>query len=247
MKVKVINTSGKDSSVTVSDDLFVKKVNRILLAQAIKVYLSNQRQSTSATQNRSKVSRTTKKWYRQKGTGNARHGAKSANLFVGGATAHGPRGIENWKLSLSKKMRQAAIKHALSAQKDNLLINEDLLTVGGKTKVAAELLSKLAKDEKRVLIVLPESFELVLRAFKNIPNVLISQANRLNALEIVTADKVVFTKEALKTLEKRLLKQSVKKKAEQAKLNITKSSTEKELKRTKTSQRKKNKKETKKK
>src|SRR5690554_4960009 len=105
MKLTVITATSKASSIEVSDAVFGQKANPTLLAQAVRVYLSNLRQGTSKVKTRSEVSRTRAKWYRQKGTGNARHGARSAPIFVGGGVAHGPNGQQNWTKSLSRKMK----------------------------------------------------------------------------------------------------------------------------------------------
>jgi len=206
MKLKVIKATDRNSAMTVSDDLFVKKVNQQLIAQAVRVYLSNQRQGTSKTQARGDVSRTSKKWYKQKGTGNARHGAKTATLFVGGAVAHGPRGVENWKRRLTKAMKNLALKNVLTAQVDNIVVTDEILKSIGKTKEAAQFLNKVGLSGQKVLLVLPKTLPLVVRSFRNISKVMITRSNMLTTWEIAMADKIIFTKEALTTLEKRLNK-----------------------------------------
>jgi len=221
MKLKVINTTGTNTNITVSDELFAKKVNEQLLAQAVRVYLANLRKSTSKTQTRSDVTRTSKKWYRQKGTGNARHGAKTATLFVGGAVAHGPRGVENWKLKLTKTLKQAALKNALKAQEENILVNDEILETNGKTKKAYQIISKLADKKEKVLVVLLDNKVEVIRSLRNLENVLITKASRLNTLEVASADKIVFTKEAIKSLEKRLVRSEKSKTAQVVKKTPT--------------------------
>lgn len=210
MKLKVVRTTSRDSSVTVADEVFAKP-NQQLLAQAVRVYLSNQRQGTSKTQTRSDVNRTTRKWYRQKGTGNARHGARDAALFVGGAVAHGPTGQENWKRRLTTVQKRQALAAALSAQVENIVINDELTEVGGKTKQAFTLLSEIiAKFEQdpfeksKVLIVAAEVNQKLLRAIRNLPNVDLINAVQVNALDIAAADKIIFTSAALEAVEARL-------------------------------------------
>ncbi len=211
MKLKVIKSTGKNSSMQAADSVFSSPVNQVLLAQAIRVYFSNQRQGTSKTQRRGDVNRTTRKWYRQKGTGNARHGAKDATLFVGGAIAHGPTGQENWKKNLPKRQKNQALVSALSAQQANILVNQEIAQLKGKTKPAFELLTKivasfdqgtLAKD--RVLLVFDQVNEKIKRAISNLPKVSYTTALRLNVLDIAQADRIIFTKEAVKALETRL-------------------------------------------
>ena len=184
MKLSVINTtsSAKNSQLKVSESLF-DQPNPRLLAQAIRVYLSNQRQGTSKTKTRSEVKMTTRKMYRQKGTGGARHGAKDAALFVGGGIAHGPTGQENWKRSLTRTLRSKALAAALTAQSSHIYINDEILDLSGKTQEAVELLEQISaklKDEKfeltksKLLIVVEERHEKMERALKNIPNVTVA-------------------------------------------------------------------------
>jgi large subunit ribosomal protein L4 len=209
MKLKVIRTTSRDSSITVSDQIFDKK-NDQLLAQAVLVYLSNKRQGTSKTQTRSEVSRTTRKWYRQKGTGNARHGARDATLFVGGAVAHGPTGIENWKKTLTKKQKKQALVAALSAQVENIVINDEILELSGKTKQAAELLTKIIQNfnedltlaKTKILIVADKKNDKLNQATSNLSNVKILLTNQLNALVVSQADLIIMTNPAVSTLEK---------------------------------------------
>ena len=211
MKLSVIRTSGRNSQITVSDKLFARP-NSTLLAQAVRVYLSNKRQGTSKTQTRSDVNRTTRKWYRQKGTGNARHGAKDANLFVGGAVAHGPTGQENWKKSLPGTQRKQALAAALTAQADNILINDELKDLKGKTKKAYQLLKQILKsfdetsiDQQKVLIVVKQKTEEMVRALKNIPDVTLLLAFNLNALAVASADKIILSNDALEILEEKIV------------------------------------------
>lgn len=226
MKLKLIKATDQNSTITVSDELFVKKINKVLVAQAVRVYLSNQRQGTSKTQTRSDVSRTGRKMYKQKGTGGARHGDKTATLFVGGAVAHGPRGIENWKKSLLSKMKRLAMKNVLTIQAKNIVITDEILKSNGKTKEAKQFLTKVGLADKKVVLVLPNTLPLVLRSFRNIKNVLIVNAKRLNVYEVALADSILITTEAWKILEQRLTVDKKESKAakEQAKEPVKKTS-----------------------
>ena len=210
MKLTTINSSGNKGSITISDSIFVGEINQELLARAVRVYLSNKRQGTAKTQTRSDVTRTTKKWYRQKGTGNARHGAKSANLFVGGAVAFGPRGNQNWKLKLTKKMKKLAFIQALKAQKENIIVDDRIDTLSGKTKAAVEILSKLIKEGEKTLVITTSGSDLIGRSLSNLPMVLLTHPNYVNILDLAIADKIVVTTDALKVLEKRILSEIVK-------------------------------------
>lgn len=206
MQLPLIDSTSKNEKVRVSDTLFSSATSNVLLAQAIRVYLSNLRQGTSHTKTRSEINRTKKKWYKQKGTGNARHGARTPNIFVGGGVSHGPRGIENWTKNLTTKSKLLALKLALSAQKDNLLLSKNISSLKGKTSEAKKLLSVASKKEEKVLVVLAKSSDLILRSLRNLENVLVMTADRINALHIAMADKIIIDLTALKVLEERLLK-----------------------------------------
>ncbi len=206
MKLKVITATSKSSTIEVSDSIFAQKSNSVLLAQAIRVYLSNLRQGSSKVKTRSEVSRTKAKWYKQKGTGNARHGSKNAPIFVGGGVAHGPTGNENWTKALSRKMKAQALRVALSVQADKVVVTDNLNSLGGKTAEAAKLLTKMIDNPGKVLVVLTEGSELIRRSLRNMDFVLTVPALELNALQVANADTVIFTKESLKVLETRLAK-----------------------------------------
>jgi large subunit ribosomal protein L4 len=205
MKLPVVKSTGSKQEIKVSD-IFDGQVNQVILAQAVHVYLSNQRQGTAQTQTRSMVTRTTKKWYRQKGTGNARHGAKSANLFVGGSVAHGPTGEENWSKKLSKKMKIKALINGFRAQIKNIVINDEIDELNGKTKQAFQLLDKIVGLDHKVLIVVASDSEKVKRSLANLPTVSLINSKYINVLDIVSVDKIVMTKEALKGIEEKILK-----------------------------------------
>jgi large subunit ribosomal protein L4 len=206
MQLTVIDSASKNEKVRVSDTLFANSASEFLLAQAIRVYLSNLRQGTAHTKTRSEVNRTKKKWYKQKGTGNARHGARTPSIFVGGGVAFGPRGIENWTKTLNAKNKLLALKVALSAQKANLFLSKDISSLKGKTTEAIALLAPVSTGSEKVLVILAKSSSLALRSLRNLENVIVMTADRINALHIAMADKIVIDFTALKVLEDRLLK-----------------------------------------
>lgn len=206
MQLTVIDSASKNEKVRVSDTLFSDAKSNTVLAQAIRVYLSNLRQGTSHTKTRSEINRTKKKWFKQKGTGNARHGARTPNIFVGGGVSHGPRGVENWAKTLTAKSKLLALKLALSAQKANLFLSKDLSSLKGKTKGAAKLLASVSKDDEKVLVVLAKNADLMLRSLRNLENVLVMTADRINALHVAMADKIIIDLAALKVLEDRVAK-----------------------------------------
>lgn len=200
MKLTTYSPTGTKGSMTAPDGLLADNINHQLLAQAVRVYQSNLRQGGGQTQRRSNVSVTKSKWYRQKGTGNARHGSKNAPLFVGGGVAHGPTGKAQWSKSLSQTQKRQALRAALTAQAEQLVVADAFEQLSGKTKAAAELLVKMGVRDQRVLVVVAEAKPDTVRAVRNLPNVLLTKANRVNALEVAMANTVIVTKSALEVL-----------------------------------------------
>ena len=208
MKIKSFTPTNKLSTITVSDEVFGSKANEQLLSQAIRVYLSNKRQGTSKVKTRGEVTGSRRKIWKQKGTGNARHGAKSAPIFVGGGVAHGPTGLENWTLKLSRHMKKKALIVSLSLQSDNIFVTDNLTDFDGKTKTAAKLLKDLNIFGKKVLLATEGNNELVRRAFGNIQKVNVMDSSLVNALDVASVDAIILSKEAVKSLEERLVKKA---------------------------------------
>ncbi|MBT4123921.1 MAG: 50S ribosomal protein L4 [Candidatus Pacebacteria bacterium] len=205
MKLKVITPTSKSSSIEVSDSVFAQKSNPALVAQAVRVYLSNLRQGSAKVKTRSAVKRTKSKWYKQKGTGNARHGSKNAPIFVGGGVAHGPTGNENWKKDLSRKMKSKALRVALSMQVENIVVTDNLNSIGGKTTEAVKFLNKMVDMNGKIVVVLGENNELLRRSLQNLQRVITVPAIELNALQVAMADTLIFNKDSIKVLEDRLV------------------------------------------
>jgi large subunit ribosomal protein L4 len=207
MKLKLFSLTAKPSTVTVSDEVFGGDLNLELIAQAVHIYRSNQRQGGAKALTRGEVSRTGAKWFKQKGTGNARHGARTAPQFVGGGVAHGPTGAENWKRALPKQMAKKALIAALSvqAQEKNLSVFADIADIAAKTKDAQSVVKSLGATGN-ILVVIDQTHDNVLRAFGNVDNVSVTRADRLTTYEVAAADHVVVAQPALEVLEARLVK-----------------------------------------
>lgn len=206
-KLDLLTIKGeKDGTISLPKEIFGAKVNPKLMAQAVRVYLSNQRKAGAKTKTRGEVDRTKAKWYRQKHTGRARHGARSAPLFVGGGRAHGPTGIENYQLKMSQKMKQAALFSALTSKlKDKkILAIKGMDKIEPKTKKMAQILAKL--KSKKVMIVLPGKLENLTRAARNIEGVELMQAGSLNTYSVLNAGQLVFLPESLDKLKAVYLK-----------------------------------------
>lgn len=211
MTLTTLTPTGKTGSLTVSETIFGAPVNQHLLAQAIRVYIDHLHQGTSKVKTRAEVNRTTAKWYRQKGTGNARHGAKSAPIFVGGGVAHGPSGLRPAKLVLSQQLKQKALVSALSAQREILVVADEVEKLNGKTKEAAALVNRVSQPTDKVLVVAAEAAPEMLRSLRNLSNVVVVSARQVSAFDVVSAHKIILTSAAVKQLETRLAGQTTKK------------------------------------
>lgn len=219
--IDVYNTKGeKTGKLSLPKEIFDAKINPVLMAQAVRVYLANQRQAPAKTKHRGEVAYSTRKLYRQKGTGRARHGAKSAPIFVKGGVAHGPEGTQNYDLKLSQKMKKAALKSALTEKlkAKEIIIITGLEKLSGKTKQMVEIIVNIKKGDSfgmkklkiknkknfKINIVLPAIWELIIRAGKNIPYLTLFQAKQLNTYEVLNSGVLILAKESVEVLEKNL-------------------------------------------
>lgn len=196
----------KAGSMSLPKEIFGAKINKPLMAQAVRVYLANQRQGNASTLTRGEVTGSTKKIYRQKGTGNARHGGKRAPIFVKGGVAHGPH-PKDYNLSLPKKMRKAALISALSlrAKDGEIKVLSGLSKMEPKTKNMANLFKKITEENKNKKILLvtsasPKDLGNVYKAGRNIENVQILSANLLNTYEVLKYKNLLFMKESIEVL-----------------------------------------------
>lgn len=190
----------KSGTTTLPESLFGQKPNKTLLAQAVRVYLSNQRSAHAKVKSRGEIKASTRKVYRQKGTGGARHGARSAPIFVGGGIAHGPRGIENYDLKLSRVLRKKALVSALSARAEaGHVIVCDLDKVEPKTRQVAQILEKLSLSWP--LTILHAGGKDLLRAGRNLPKVNLVSAKTASAYHVLLGKSLIVTPEAVGILE----------------------------------------------
>ena len=188
-----------------TSSIFAGEINQNLLSQALNVYLGNLRQATARTKTRSEINRSKKKWFKQKGTGNARHGARTPNIFVGGGVSHGPTGDQNYKRRLSQEMKHRALHSALLAQLSNIYLDDKIEQVGVKTKEAVAALGKRLHNDDRVLVIVDKKTPELVRAYNNLAAVYLTTAERVNVLQVANADSIVMTSAAIAQLEKRLM------------------------------------------
>ncbi len=214
LSIDVLNIQGEVAGqVNLPKEIFDAKINPDLMAQAVRVYLANQRQGTQSTKTRGEVSGTTAKMYRQKGTGRARHGAKTAPIFVGGGISFGPK-PRDFSLSLPKKMKKAALFSALTEkfQDGNILVVAGLDKIDSKTKVADMAIKKIISQQKekqtrveKILLILPENIINLERACQNLAVVKLVKVKSLNTFEVLNHERLIFVKESISVLEQTFL------------------------------------------
>ncbi|MBI4066153.1 50S ribosomal protein L4 [Candidatus Gottesmanbacteria bacterium] len=206
ISVPVMDTEGKPTGkVSLPGDLFAAKVNKTLLAQAVRVHLANQREGSAHTKTRGQVEGSTRKIYRQKGTGRARHGAIRAPIFIGGGIVFGPKS-RDYRLDLPKKMKRAALASALtSAFQEGKMIVVDGFSLVAKTKIMAKILQTVGAKGSTLLIVGRDA-QVPTRAARNIADVDILPAQNLYAYTVVMHQKLVVMKEAIEVLKETFTK-----------------------------------------
>lgn len=206
LSLSIYSIEGKEAkTVELPKEVFAVTANPSLLAQAVRVYLVNQRQGNVKVKTRGEVVGSTRKIYRQKGTGKARHGAIKAPIFVGGGIAHGPKQKE-YNLKFNKKERKIALFGALSEKlKENKIfgLEEKALTMKPKTKAIVDFLKELKLIGKNNLMIMKkmEKNNLVL-SMRNISNITFVDVNSLNPYLILKSSSLIFVENALEVFNK---------------------------------------------
>jgi len=202
MELKVIDTKGQVSgSLAVSDALFAREYNEALVHQLVTAYLANARSGNRAQKTRAEVNHSTKKPWRQKGTGRARSGMTSSPLWRKGGRAFPNKPDENFTQKVNRKMYRAGMATILSqlARDERLFAIEALTAETPKTKVFAEQVKNLGLEQ--VLFVTKQLDENVYLASRNLPNVLVLEAQQVDPYSLLRYKKVVITKDAVAQLE----------------------------------------------
>ena len=199
MEFDVITQDGVSSGkMDLPDSVFGVTAKEHVLHEAVRSYLTNQRQGTRSTKGRSEVKASGRKPWRQKGLGRARSGSAASPIWVGGGVAHGPKPY-TYRWRLPKKTRRLALRAALSmkAKEGELKVVESLGVSEPKTKRAVELMKSLGIEEKKCLFVLPAKVDDMIRATNNIPGVKTTVAKDVNAYDVLASDMVVIDKGAV--------------------------------------------------
>jgi large subunit ribosomal protein L4 len=204
MKLDITTLEGQAAgSVELDEAIFGLEPRADLLARCVRWQLAKRQAGTHAVKNRSDINRTTKKVYKQKGTGSARHGAASAPQFRGGGRAFGPQ-VRSHAHDLPKKVRALALKHALSSKaKDaSLIVVDDVKLTEAKTKALVERFGKLGLANALIIggAEIEVNFQ---RAARAIPNIDVLPVQGINVYDILRREKLVLTRAAVDALEAR--------------------------------------------
>ncbi len=199
--VALYNMDGKEvGTIELNENVFGAEVNKVAIYETVKNYLANQRQGTQSTKTRSEVSGGGIKPWRQKGTGRARQGSIRATQWIHGGIALGPK-PRDYRYSINKKMKNVALKSALSSKVANgeIVVIDNLDVEEIKTKKIVNLLGNVGAD--KALIVTSDVNNKVYMSARNIENVKVSFTGALNVYEILKYDKLVIAQDAVKKLE----------------------------------------------
>ncbi|HEY4775142.1 MAG TPA: 50S ribosomal protein L4 [Xanthobacteraceae bacterium] len=205
MEIAVTTLDGEAAgSVTLADEIFGLEPRPDLLQRCVVWQLAKRQSGTHDVKNRAEIWRTGKKIYRQKGTGNARHGSARVNLFRGGGRSFGPT-PRSHAIGLPKKVRALALRHALSAKvrDGGLIVVEAAAAKDGKTAPLRSQLAKLGLTNALIIdgAEIDRNFRL---AARNIPEIDVMLVAGINVYDILRRTKLVLTKTALDALEARL-------------------------------------------
>ncbi|MDR1365888.1 MAG: 50S ribosomal protein L4 [Holosporales bacterium] len=206
MQIKIVSLKGgKAGEVELSPDLFSVEPRLDIISEVIRWQLAARQAGTHQVKNRSAVHGTTKKAFKQKGTGRARRGSWTSNVCRGGGVAFGPV-VRSHAFKLNKKVRQLALKSALSLrlQQNNLVVMGDLESSSCKAKEVKQNLAKLGITSALFVCGEAGSISNFSNAIMNLPEADLMSVKGLNVYDVISKDKLVLTKDALLGLQKRL-------------------------------------------
>lgn len=207
MEVTVKNIKGADTGekINLPESIFGMEPNDQAIYQDVRQILANARQGTHKAKERGEVSGSTKKPYRQKGTGNARQGHKRSPLWRHGGRVFGPR-PRAYGFKLNRKVKRLARRSALSykAQAEKIMVLDSFSLNAPKTKEFVQVLSNLKLQGRKVLLVLPEDNQNVYLAGRNIPKTQVIRAQDLNTYDILNAEQLVILKDAVEKINEQL-------------------------------------------
>lgn len=209
MEVAIVNISGQETGkkVKLNAEIFGIEPNDHAIYLDVKQYLANQRQGTHKTKERAEIHRTTKKAFRQKGTGGARRGSYKSPLVRGGGRVFGPK-PRDYSFKLNKKLKNLARLSALTykAKHNNITVLENFNLDAPKTKEFVSILKNLKLDNQKVLFVIPENNANIVLSSRNLQKNKVITASDLNTYDLLNAGKLVLMEGSVAVIEKTLLK-----------------------------------------
>ena len=208
-KLDILNLKGeKVKDTKLNDNVFGIEPNDSVIYDAVVLYNASQRQGTHSTKKRSEVSGSGRKPWRQKGTGNARQGSIRAVQWRHGGIAHGPK-PRDYSKKMNKKERRLALKSALSykAKDKDIILLENISMETNKTKDMLNILNTLNIADYKLLLIVNELTDNVCLSARNLGNVKIVLPTEVNTYDVMNADKLVITMDALQTLEEVLTRE----------------------------------------
>lgn len=209
MELKVLKQDGTETSrsIELKDEIFNIQPNDHAIWLDIKRIQANKRRGLASTKERSQLSGSTRKLYRQKGTGRARRGDIKSPLLRGGATVFGPH-PRDYSIKVNKKVQVLARKSALSykAKNNQIMIIEDLIIDDIKTKNFKQILDNLKISDKKTLFLVDKINESIVLSARNLPKVKIMLASKLNTYDVLNANCLIFNEASLPIIENILLR-----------------------------------------
>ncbi|GAB6164795.1 50S ribosomal protein L4 [Thermostilla marina] len=202
----VYNRQGEQvGAYEVDPSEFADRISKQLLHDAVVMYLANRRQGTAKNKSRSEVAGSTRKLYRQKGTGNARMGARRTNIRRGGGRAH-PKRPRDWGYRLPRKALRLATRMAMASRiaDEEVILLDELEMESPKTRVVGKLLEKLGLEGKGVLVATAEYDVNVYKSVRNIAKAEVLPISDLNAYAILRPRRVIMTKATMDALRERV-------------------------------------------
>ncbi len=208
MELKIYKLDGSESgeTITLPTEVFEIEPNQHVIYHAVRTYLSNQRQGTHKTKERSEVRGGGKKPFKQKGTGRARQGTSRSPIMVGGGTIFGPR-PHTYKLTIPKKVARLARKSALSikAKENEIMIIEDFTFESPKTKDLLNILKTLKIDNKKTLLLVAQKNENLYKSGRNLQKLNVMISDKAATYDLLNNKLILMQKSAISILCKSLL------------------------------------------
>ena len=203
MEVAIYNISGAETGkkATLNDAIFGIEPNNHAIYLDVKQYLANKRQGTHKAKQRNEVAGSTRKLKKQKGTGGARSGSILSPLFPGGGRVFGPV-PRDYSFKLNKKLKQLARKSALTykAKENAITVVEDFAMEAPKTKEFIAITKNLKLEDKKILLVLPETNPVISLSARNLQNVKVIPASNLNTYDVMNAASIVLAETSIEAV-----------------------------------------------